>query len=357
VNETSGAWNELCRPFARRHEVSVCSYFPSAATAPPEVTVFAGDGSLRGFLRALRSAFEGRSYDLVHAHGPQFWPLLWIADRLWRLPRRSTVFTVQNSYANYKLRNRLLWIPAFASADRVIFCGRASAESYPAFYRRLVGSRLSVVPNGVDLERIDREAGPLDGPREGTGFTVASVGRLIEIKDPVAVVDAFARGGGEASRLVFVGRGELGESVAARARELGIAERVRLTGLVPRDEVFRSVRGADLFVSASLGEGLPVAVLEAMACGCPVVLSDIPPHREIAEGTDVVPLVPTRDVAGFAREIERFRAMPAAERREIGLRCRAIVEERFSLAAMHRACESAYRAARRAPAPVGARVP
>jgi len=244
----------------------------------------------------------------------------------------------------------------FASVDRVIFCGRASAESYPALHRRLVGARRSVVPNGVNLERIDREAGPLGGPRDDAAFTVASVGRLIEIKDPVTVVEAFARGGGEGSRLVFVGRGDLGDAVADRARELGVADRVRLTGLVPRDEVFRSVRSADVFVSASLGEGLPVAVLEAMACACPVVLSDIAPHREIAEGTDVVPLVATRDVAGFARAIERFRAMPAAERREIGLRCRAIVEERFSLAAMHRACESAYAAARGAVATLGGRV-
>jgi hypothetical protein len=72
-----------------------------------------------------------------------------------------------------------------------------------------------------------------------------------------------------------------------------------------------------------------VAVIEAMAAGCPVVLSDIPHHREVADGADFVPFVRTGDVGGFAREIERFRSMSPEERRAIGLEGRKLVSGRF----------------------------
>ena len=82
-------------------------------------------------------------------------------------------------------------------------------------------------------------------------------------------------------------------------------------------------------------EGLPVAVLEALACRTPMVLSDIPPHREIAHGVDFIPLLPPDDIVGFAREITRYRHMSASERADIGDKCRKLVEDRFSLASMH----------------------
>ncbi|HXQ36410.1 MAG TPA: glycosyltransferase, partial [Anaerolineales bacterium] len=89
------------------------------------------------------------------------------------------------------------------------------------------------------------------------------------------------------------------------------------------------------FVSASRGEGLPVAVLEAMACHRPVILSDIPPHREIVKDIDFIPLIQPDDVAGFARTIKKYQEMTPSERMEIGEKCRKIVEDRFSLPAMH----------------------
>jgi glycosyltransferase involved in cell wall biosynthesis len=103
------------------------------------------------------------------------------------------------------------------------------------------------------------------------------------------------------------------------------------------------VADADVYVSTSRGEGLPVAVLEAMACRVPVILSDIPEHREIVGDVDVVPLVAPDDVAGFAAAIERFRQMPPAERDEVTDRCRTLVAGRFSVQAMNRAYEQVYR--------------
>ena len=71
-----------------------------------------------------------------------------------------------------------------------------------------------------------------------------------------------------------------------------------------------------------------------MACGCPVILSDILPHKEIADGQDFIPLVPPDNVDGFSREIERMRSMSRQQRFQIGLKCRKLIEEKFSLTSM-----------------------
>jgi glycosyltransferase involved in cell wall biosynthesis len=81
-----------------------------------------------------------------------------------------------------------------------------------------------------------------------------------------------------------------------------------------------------------------------MATECPVVLSDIPPHREVADGADFVPFVRLGDSDGFAREIDRFRRMSPEARADIGRRCRELVRSRFDLATMHAALEKVYRA-------------
>jgi glycosyltransferase involved in cell wall biosynthesis len=194
----------------------------------------------------------------------------------------------------------------------------------------------------VNLQRIDDVIGAGRREQEDRPFTVVSVGRLKGIKDPFTVLSAFHEGAGPASRLRFIGDGALRSELERAAASFGRAEGVSFSGVIPRNDVYRAMLQADLFVSASRGEGLPVAALEAMACRCPVLLSDIAPHREIADGTDAIRLVPTDDADRWSREITRFRAMAPAERAAIGEACRRHVEERFSLTAMHRRYRNVY---------------
>jgi glycosyltransferase involved in cell wall biosynthesis len=250
------------------------------------------------------------------------------------------VHTVQNSFQNFKLRNKLLFIPSFVFFRRLVFCSHASYESFPVFFKWLGGGRMHVVQNAVDLDRIDRIA-KVEQATHSDQFTIATVG-LIKMKNPFTVLEAFRQCHDQASKLVFIGEGNLRPMLAQEVEKSGLQKQVKMTGLIERDSVFEYFVQADLFVSASWGEGLPVAVLEAMACRCPVILSDIPPHREIAEGADFIPLIKPDDVAGFAREIKKFREMPIAERAAIGQKCRKLVEERFSLPAMHAGYAEVY---------------
>jgi len=348
LGETNGQYNEHCLPLMRERDISIVTYFVPMLTPPSEITLFAGDGTFRGFFRALKNALNAMEYDVVHAHAPQTGALLVLAALAWRRFSRlrpSLVYTAQDSFHNYKPRNRAMMVVSLATFTRIVFCSRSAYESLPRTLKRLVRGRSRVVQNGADLDRVDRAVAARSAERNGDGFTVLSVGRLERVKDPLAMLNAFWRSLGEdaGSRAVFVGAGELSPAVTARAQELGLADRVVLTGLVPRDDVFVLCADADVFVSTSHGEGLPVAVLEAMAAGCPVILSEIPPHRELADGADFIPFVEPGDVEGFAAAILRYREMSPQERTEIGRRCRSHMAARFTLPIMRAATEAVYR--------------
>jgi glycosyltransferase involved in cell wall biosynthesis len=341
--ETSAPYNEHCLAAPADRAVSICSYFEPTVAPTPRARLYAGDGSLPGFFRALKRALDAGEYDVVHAHSPHV-GCLYLAARTVLRPRPSplTVYTMHSSYPNFKPRHRAMLLPILARFDRLVCCSYGSLESLPPYLKALGGTRLGAVQNGVDVERVRRAIGePPRGDRPD-GFVVASVGRLISIKNPLVVLNAFDERGDGDSRLVFVGEGPLRPALSQEIHARRLGRRVTITGLIQRDAVYRHLGLADLLVSASVVEGLPVAVLEAMACGCSVVLSDIPPHREIAAAAGVIPLVQPHDVEGFAREIRRFRRMSPSERRQIGQACRRVAEEKFSVTAMHRGYDRVY---------------
>ena len=346
LGETNSQYNEHCLPMVGTRDLSICTYFVPQLTPPSEIALFSGDGSLRGFFRALRAALDAKDYDVVHAHAPQTGVLLVLALLAWwrfgRI-RTSLVYTVHDSFYDYKPRNQAMMVFDLVAFGRVMFCSRAAYDSLPRVWKRLMRDRWRVVQNGADIERVDRaiEAGPM--ARRAGKFTIISVGRLENVKDPMLLLDAFKQSADVDSHLVYVGVGSLESDLATIVNASGMEDRILLTGLIPRDEVFVRCAGADVFVSTSRGEGLPVAVMDAMAARCPVILSDIPPHRELVDGADFIPLIAPGDVAGFAREIQRYRDMSPEERLEIGRRCRDHVTARFALPIMHAGIEAVYR--------------
>lgn len=345
VSEEEFPFKSLGVAWSTRHDISICTFFKPKTEVPRQITLFQGDGSIRGFVRALRIAQETTNYDVLHAHNPHVGFLLLLNQLLHGRSLRGTLLRVNYSYSGsgLKLRNRIMLLPIFATFSRITCVSNASLQSFPWLYRRIAGKRMCVIPNGVDVSLLDRITARAPTRASDGNFTVASVGRLINSKNPFVVLDAFLRGAVEPSRLVFVGEGYLKDRLLERASEPKPDAPVEFTGLLPRDDVYQVLAGADLFVTASLGEGMPMAVLEAMACRCPVILSDIPSHREIVGDADFIPLVRPEDVSGFASQIARFQGMSPSERTRIGDRCRALIEERFSLAATHERYEAVYR--------------
>lgn len=350
---TNSQYNEHCLPVLAERRITVCSLFPADVKPPPALRMVEGDGTRYGCFRALRKALALGPYDVVHVHAPASGVLTLMTYLVTRRSRRNLVFTVHNSWPNFRLRNRLFLWWILARYHVVVTCGRSVRDSVPAVLRILFGGRISVVQNGVDLERIDRVRRGLAPPNghPKPEVEIVSVNRLIPLKDPCTVLEAFVQASGPDDRLTLVGDGPLREEIDRALETAHLTGRIKLSGLVPRDEVYRMLSRADFLVSASRGEGLPVSVLEAMACGCPVVLSDIPPHREVATLAPGIALVKTGDIRALTDAIRTMIATDPEIRRRLGDRGRRCVEEHFSVRSMNDAYGEIYRelAARNAP--------
>ncbi len=173
----------------------------------------------------------------------------------------------------------------------------ASVGVSQALARRLLDigappEAVHVLRNGVDTRFFQPQ--PKEGARRALGLPeegllLISVGNLLPVKRHDLVIDALSevRRVHPTARLAIVGGGLLESLLRARAQSLGLAEAVFLVGPVPQSALSTWYSAADVLVLASSREGWPNVLLEAMACGTPVVASDVGGVREIVS-IDVV---------------------------------------------------------------------
>jgi colanic acid/amylovoran biosynthesis glycosyltransferase len=197
----------------------------------------------------------------------------------------------------------------------------------------LAGFAPSVLYMGVDLpptaER-ERHSGPL---------RIVTPARLVEKKGHEYLLEAVRalRSRGVAVRVDLAGDGPLGPALRERAIELGVQEDVVFLGTLPHDELLRRMEIGEwdavvlpsVITSAGELEGIPVALIEALACGVPAVGTEIGGTPELlGEGAGI--LVPPGDAAGLAEALEML-ASEAEIRADLARAGRARVEERFDV--------------------------
>ncbi len=182
-------------------------------------------------------------------------------------------------------------------------------------------SKIHVVPYGVDVP-----ASPIERPDRGT-VTCLAVGRFVPKKAPLKTLEAFSIAARDNPhlRLVFVGDGPLMDDARKFTQDRGISEKVRFTGVIPNDRVWRLMKDSDIFVQHSIvdpekgdEEGMPVAIIEAMAHSMPVVSTK---HAGIPEavinGTTGL-LVEEGDTEAMAKCISEL-AHNSQKRRSMGI--------------------------------------
>lgn len=224
--------------------------------------------------------------DVLHLNGLVF-PSA--AARLRRALPRTTALVAQDHAATRPPRGwarRWLWRRGLQACDGFLFTAAEQAEPWQRAGLIAARQTICLVPEAsravVPVERLRaRQLAGLSGEP-----AVLWVGHLDENKDPLTVLEGFARARlrlpGARLTMVFRG-GQLRPRVEARlAREAGLAGRVELRGAVPPERMAELHSAADLFVLGSRREGSGYALIEALACGAVPVVSDIPSFRALA---------------------------------------------------------------------------
>jgi glycosyltransferase involved in cell wall biosynthesis len=169
-------------------------------------------------------------------------------------------------------------------------------------------ARVHVVPSGVDPARF---AGPHEDPFPGVPHPrVVFHGRVQAEKGVHTLVEAAARLD-PGVQVLLVGDGSERPRVEERARELGIADRVRVCGFLPHDRVPAALAHADVAVLPSVFEELGTAMLEALHSGVPFVASRVGGIPEVVRDGESALLVPPGDPAALAAALRRVLVDPA----------------------------------------------
>ncbi|WKT82986.1 MULTISPECIES: glycosyltransferase [unclassified Thermosynechococcus] len=201
----------------------------------------------------------------------------------------------------------------YPKADGIVAVSRDAARDLERF-ARLPSGTVRAIYNPFDLERIAQLAQePVPHPwlQPGQVPVVVAIGRLTEEKNFTALLQAFAQlRARKEARLLILGEGELREELEQLSHALGLGpDALQMPGFVANP--FAYLARAALFVLSSRWEGLPGVLIEAMACGTPVVSTDCPSGpREILEDGRWGRLVPVGDVAALARAMEEVLSTP-----------------------------------------------
>lgn len=298
-------------------------------------------GALKVFGYALPPLLRLRGTDVVYVRtfSPPELAALWLAGALRGLP---TVLTIGGTWLFGKPHERpgpkkalFRWVlrRAAYTATKVTLYSKYMLPEVKYFLPQLDEGKVRIVHNSVRTDRFRPGLPPPEGWSDGVR-RVFWVGRINEGKGVEDLIDAFAKVARRTRdvELWVAGTGERAfiQHLRRRAASLGVGGRVRFPGPIPNELVPRYMANAAVFPYPSRGgEGIPRAILEAMACGAPVVATRVSGIPEAVVHGETGLLVGRRDVEGLASAIEMILEDKSLAKR-LASQARAKVEREFS---------------------------
>jgi glycosyltransferase involved in cell wall biosynthesis len=279
----------------------------------------------------LAALLRRAGVDVVHAHNHQ--PLVYGAPAA-KLARATAVYTRHGQRAGgWRLRL------ARRAAARWLDASVAVSADTASIARRLgegTAGRVAVVENGIDTSPYRRNAETRAEVRRALGipgqaWVIGSVGRLVPEKSYDLLLRAAAPLLGEAAHLVLAGEGSEGPALRALRSTLPAGRFIHLPGL--RRDVPALLAALDVFALCSRSEGLPLALLEAMASGLPVVATAVGGIGAVLDDSGAGLLIPPGDEAALRSALDRLTRDPARAA-EMGRRARQLALARYDRARM-----------------------
>jgi glycosyltransferase involved in cell wall biosynthesis len=268
--------------------------------------------SLKGIARIARIA-RMYSSDLIHTHGYRgnFYGRLGAAFR--NIPTIATIHVSLYDYSQTGrlLRNFYLFIERLLSPFcRCYICISRSILGDMKKMRLHSGAKLTFIANGVDLERFFPKGGGKscrsENPEARNAPIIGAVGRMVPEKGQTYLIDAVWRIKPQRPELLclLAGDGPLLEQLERKAAELGLSEVCHFLGI--QENILQFYQMLDILVLPSLREPFGLVILEAMACGVPVIATDAGGPRDIiVDGYNGL-LVPAKNPEKLAEAIERL---------------------------------------------------
>lgn len=267
----------------------------------------------RKTVRRIREIIRSQEIELVHSHGYKSDVYTWLAARRLRVPLIATshLWTRQTAAIRFYEFLDSLVLRRFSAITAV-------SEKIAGQLRHagISARKVSVIDNGIDL-RLFRSAVPAlkSELQAGDRPLIGMVGRLTAQKGIEYFLAAARKLLAEFPDLIFpiVGDGPDREKLERMARELNIEKSVRFTGA--RKDIANVYASLDIFVLASIDEGMPMALLEAMASGRPVVATDVGAVSQIVVSGETGILVRSADAGELANAIAALLRDPALRAR------------------------------------------
>lgn len=290
-------------------------------------------GRAAAWKEAARMKQAGHRLGVVHTiHGPPFHKFL---------PKRTnTIYIASEKFAARR-------------CHRIVSVANAMTEQFLA---EKIGTpdQYSTVYSGMEVDRYldarDASGTPFtpDSVRESLGlspmdFVIGTVARLAELKGHDDLLDALGTDlkANPNWKLLWVGDGWWRDRLLARVSEMGLADRVVTTGLVPSERVPEMMRAMDVLVHPSYREGLPRTVPQALLCGVPVIAYDVDGTKEICLDGQSGYLLQPRDLEGLRKAVKRMYDAPD-DRTRMASTGRELCRVRFSAETMVAELEKVY---------------
>jgi glycosyltransferase involved in cell wall biosynthesis len=326
----------------RGHAVTVftAAYPPSEYTYPPDFVVRRLPPLIRiGNAPLLPGLLGIRDFDVIHLHHPFIFgaELVGLAASIRKIPivlthhndllgdnERKILFSVYSSISLqilFKITRKF----AVVSLDHALGC------TYRSYFRKRILDVIEV-PNGIDINRFypqkrDPQIRRMLGIREDARVIlfVGALDRAHHFKGVDVLLKAFSMITNPDAILLIVGDGDLKERYRERAKLLGVAEKTVFAGKYANEDLPPIYRTADVSVLPSFPpESFGLVLIEALACGTPVIASNLPGVRTVVRDGEDGFLVPPGDPAALAARLETLLGNPDRTRAMGEIGCRRV---------------------------------